>query len=264
MTEQPGSPETTPASEGHSATPPIDRKKWLWENVVSLGTALLLVLMIRSSIIEAFKIPSGSMIPTLLVGDHIFVNKFAYGLKLPLSDWFADKPITLIDRAPPKRGDVIVFIYPKDESLHYIKRVVAVPGDTIEVRDKVVYINGNPIPHEPLSETERQKVLEKLDPSKYDFASLEAFQEHFDGGNPVVLTDKANFTTQSFGPRTVPADHVFVMGDNRDFSNDSRFWGFVPYKNVKGKAVVIWLSIWIDWTEGEFTFRPSRIGTLFR
>jgi signal peptidase I len=220
--------------------------------------------MIRSSIIEAFKIPSGSMIPTLLVGDHIFVNKFAYGLKVPFSDWLSDGPTYIIRRPPPKLGDVIVFNFTRDESLHYIKRVVGTPGDTIEVKDKVVYLNGKAVPHEPLAADQMKQILSNLDDSKYSLSSLEGFQEHFDGGNPVVLTDKNNFTTQNFGPVTVPADHYFVMGDNRDFSNDSRFWGFVPFKNIKGKAIVIWLSIWMDLGEGQFEFRPSRIGTLFK
>src|ERR1700749_809379 len=102
------------------------RKQWIIENVVSLGLALLIVFMIRSSIIEAFKIPSGSMIPTLLIGDHIFVNKFAYGFKIPFSDLITDHPIYILKREPPKRGDVVVFMYPKDESFYYIKRVVGI------------------------------------------------------------------------------------------------------------------------------------------
>src|SRR5690242_10825272 len=122
-------------STSHSSKNSTSRKKWLIENVTSLGMAVLIVLMIRSSVIEAFKIPSGSMIPTLYIGDHIFVNKFAYGLKIPFSDWVTDHPIYLVKRDPPKRGDIIVFKYPKDESFYYIKRVVGVPGDTIELRN---------------------------------------------------------------------------------------------------------------------------------
>lgn len=240
------------------------RKKWLVENLISLGSALLIVFMIRSSVVEAFKIPSGSMIPTLLVGDHIFVNKFAYGLRLPFSEWLADEPITLVHRPGPKRGDIIVFLYPRDESLHYIKRVVALEGDTIEVRDKVIYLNGKPIPHQQVQAPQSDQILAKLDPNKYNLGSLEAFQEHLDNGNPVVLTDRNNLTTRTFGPVSVPPGNVFVMGDNRDFSNDSRFWGFVPLRNIKGRAMVIWLSLWADFSEKEFSFRPERIGTLFR
>src|ERR1700751_4584053 len=112
-----------------------NRKTWIKENVISLGSTLLVVLMIRSSVIEAFKIPSGSMIPTLLIGDHIFVNKFAYGFKIPFSDFFTDHPVYLIKRSPPKHGDIIVFLFPKDESYYYIKRVIGVPGDKIELKN---------------------------------------------------------------------------------------------------------------------------------
>src|SRR3954462_12085662 len=120
-----------------SAKPSFEiTKKWIWENVVSLALALLVVFIIRSSIVEAFKIPSGSMIPTLYIGDHIFVNKFAYGLKLPFSDLVTDHPVYLMKRELPKHSDVIVFIDPKDESRYLIKRVVGVPGDTVEMRDK--------------------------------------------------------------------------------------------------------------------------------
>ena len=253
-----------PNTQANGQPAPISRKKWLIDNLISLGTALFLVFMIRSSIIEAFKIPSGSMIPTLLVGDHIFVNKFAYGLRLPFSEWLESGPITLVKRPSPRRGDIIVFLYPRDESLHYIKRVVAVEGDTVEVRDKVVYLNGNAIPHEPVDPAQANEVLAVLDADKYSPTSMQAFQEHFDAGNPVVLTDRNNISTQNYGPQTVPPGHVFVMGDNRDFSNDSRFWGFVPLENVKGKAMFVWLSIWFDMTDKQFTFRPERIGTFFK
>src|SRR5437868_7142971 len=125
-----------------------NKKKWLIENLTSLGLALLIVFMIRSSVVEAFKIPSGSMIPTLLIGDHIFVNKFAYGFKIPFSDLVSDRPYYVVERAPPKHGDIIVFKYPKDESFYYIKRVIGVAGDTIEIKNKVLFINGKPIPRD--------------------------------------------------------------------------------------------------------------------
>ena len=189
--------QATPATSP-SNSPKASRKQWLIENLISLGTALFLVFMIRSSVVEAFKIPSGSMIPTLLVGDHIFVNKFAYGFRLPFSEWLPSGPVTLISREAPRRGDIIVFLYPKDESLHYIKRVVAVAGDTIEVRNKVVFLNGKAVPHDPVDPTQADKVLSILDPNKYTLSSLEALQEHMDAGNPIVLTDKNNYTTENF------------------------------------------------------------------
>lgn len=240
------------------------RKQWIIENVTSLGLAILLVLMIRSSIIEAFKIPSGSMIPTLLVGDHIFVNKFAYGFKLPFSDLFTNDPIYLIKRDPPKRGDIIVFKYPKDESLYYIKRVVGVPGDTLEVRNKIIHINDQPVFREPLAPEAADQIFEKLDDPKYSRSNLELFQEKLnpDDTPHTIMIDKNNFFAESSGPIVIPADSLFVMGDNRDFSNDSRFWGFVPMKNVKGKAMVIWLSLWVSFSDSQLIFRPTRIGTV--
>lgn len=246
---------------GKAAQSKSGRKQWIIENVVSLGLALLLVFMIRSSIIEAFKIPSGSMIPTLLIGDHIFVNKFAYGFKIPFSDLFTDNPIYVVKRDPPKRGDVIVFMYPKDEDFYYIKRVVGTPGDSIEIRNKMLYVNQEAVKREPLQPDEAEQIFRTLDDPKYSPNSLEIYTEQMSGENHSIMLDKSNFLGESFGPITVPAESYFVMGDNRDFSNDSRFWGFVPFRNVKGKAVVIWLSFWANLTDGQFIFRPGRIGT---
>lgn len=239
------------------------RKKWLIENLKSFGVAIFLVLIIRSSIIEAFKIPSGSMIPTLLVGDHIFVNKFAYGLKVPFSDFFTDRPFFIIERSPPARGDVIVFKYPKDESYYYIKRVIGVPKDRIRIRDKVVYVNDKPLDRFPVNQPE---VINNLEGRQYDKSSLELFDElnPTTGDKHLVMLDKNSYINENYGEITVPEDHLFVMGDNRDFSNDSRFWGFVPMKNVRGKAMVVWLSLWIDFSESQYYFRPTRIGTLIR
>jgi len=243
------------------------RNQWIIENVTSLVLALLLVFMIRSSVIEAFKIPSGSMIPTLLIGDHIFVNKFAYGIKIPFSDIVTDHPIYVVKRDPPKHGDIIVFMYPKDESFYYIKRVIGVAGDTVEIKNKVLYINNQEIHRDPLATDLGEKIFSSLDDPKYSRNNLELYREHLDHVDHTIMLDKNNFMGESFGPITVPPDSLFVMGDNRDFSNDSRFWGFVPMRNVKGKAVVIWLSLWFNFSDSTttskaITFRPERIGTL--
>jgi signal peptidase I len=247
--------------EGESPTK--SRRRWIIENVTSLGLALLLVFMIRSSVIEAFKIPSGSMIPTLLIGDHIFVNKFAYGIKVPFSDLVTGSPIYVVKRDPPKRGDIIVFMYPKDESFYYIKRVVGVAGDTIEIKDKALHVNGKPVPRVPLPVEEAEAVFKKLDdPTKFSRTSFDMYREKLDSADHLMMLDKTSYLEENRGPIQVPPDSLFVMGDNRDFSNDSRFWGFVPMRNVKGKAIVIWLSLWVNFSDSQLVFRPSRIGTV--
>jgi len=184
-----------------------DKKKLLWEYVKAVLTALVLALIIRAFVIQAFTIPSGSMIPTLLVGDYILVNKFLLGSPV-------DIPFTNINlfRMPglrrPHKGDVIVFKFPVDPSKDFIKRVVAVEGDKIEARDKIIYVNGVP--------------------------ANEPFMKHTDN---LVLPNRDNF-----GPIEIPKDKYFCMGDNRDNSRDSREWGFVDIKDVKGKALIIYFS----------------------
>lgn len=181
-------------------------KRLIWEYTEAIVTALLLALLIRAFVIQAFKIPTGSMIPTLVVGDHILVNKFIYGVKVPFTD---EKILPLKE---PEREDIIVFKYPEDPSRDFIKRIVAVGGDTIESKDKVIYINGKPV--------------------------KEPYVQHTDDSiRPGGVEPRDNF-----GPITVPEDEYFVMGDNRDQSYDSRYWGFVDEKAIKGEALIIYWS----------------------
>ena len=196
------------------------KKKLLLEYVEAIVTALILALIIRAYVVQAFKIPSGSMISTLLIGDHILVNKFIYGTKIP----FTDKRIINLKR--PERGDIIVFEYPENPEKDFIKRVVATEGDMLEEKDKVVYLNG--------------KVVR------------EPFAHHFDKEIKPRSDPRDNF-----GPVIVPKDKVFVMGDNRDQSYDSRYWGFVDLKAIKGKALIIYWS----WDPDNFA-RFRRIGRL--
>jgi len=239
--------------------------RYLLEQIWQLAIALFIVFAIRSSIVEPFKIPSGSMIPTLYVGDFIFVNKFAYGFKLPFSDLIG-APIQLIHRDPPKHGDIIVFLYPKEPDTHYIKRVIGLPGDTVEVRNKVVYINGQPLPQQEASSDEKTAQLGDIGDPRYGESHMKLFREAIAGGHEhKILVDQNNEYTMNFEPAKIPEGHLFVMGDNRDFSNDSRFWGLVPFENISGRAEVIWLSMWFDLKDSDKnSFKPGRIGTVLK
>ena len=195
------------------------KKRLLREYAEAIITALILALIIRTYVVQAFKIPSGSMIPTLLIGDHILVNKFIYGTKIPFSD------NRLLVFKKPQKGDIIVFKYPKNPEKDFIKRVIAVEGDWIEIRKKQVYINN--------------ELLER----KY-----------------AIYSDSHFVRRDNFGPVKVPPNSLFVMGDNRDNSKDSRFWGFVDLKAVKGKAFMIYWS----WDKENFGVRWNRIGLLLK
>lgn len=233
-------------------------KFWLADTGKQLSIAILIVLVLRSSIIEPYKIPSGSMIPTLFIGDHIFVNKFSYGLKVPFSDVFMEEPIFLSENTLPKRGDVIVFKYPKNESVNYIKRVIGLPGDTIAIRKKELMINDRPVrekAHDSVA------MLEGIE-NDLDRKTLNLFMADMDGVKHPILHDGRDMWQSDWGPITVPEDSLFVMGDNRDRSSDSRMWGFVPRKNVKGRAMFVWLNFVSGLDEDQsFSFRPSRIFT---
>ncbi len=199
-------------------------KSKVQEYVEAIVIAILIAFFIRTFVVQAFKIPSGSMKPTLLVGDHILVNKFIYGVKMPYLR------NTILPFRDPKRGDIIVFIYPEDRSKDFIKRVVGVPGDTLEIRDKRIFLNGLP----------------------------------FNDGHGVytdpLIIPGALQPRDNFGPITVPRESLFVMGDNRDESYDSRFWGFVEKKDVMGKAMIIYWS----WNREAFGVRWERLGKILR
>lgn len=218
------------------------------ETVESIGVALLVALAIRAFVIEPFKIPSPSMVPTLLVGDQIFVNKFVYGLRIP----FTKK--RLWEGRDPKRGEVVIFLYPHDESLDYIKRVVGLPGDKIRVVGENVYVNGELVPKEDLAispDPEHEDRVRVVPDQPYkkitlfpDWESYTFYQENLDGRLHLVQHDTFYGLEEA---KTVPPGHYFVMGDNRDHSADSREWGFVPRANIKGRALFIWLSF--DWDQ---------------
>lgn len=191
----------------------------LREWVEAIIIAVILALFIRSFVVQAFKIPSGSMLETLQIGDHLLVSRFAYDIKVPFTN------MVLFSTGTPDHGDIIVFEYPEDPSKDFIKRVIGLPGDTIEIKDKIVYRNGEPLE--------------------------EAYTQHSD---PRILPSRRDFLAQF----TVPEGKYFVLGDNRDDSRDSRFWGFVGREAIVGKALILYWS----WDGREMSVRWNRIGDL--
>jgi len=192
------------------------------EYIESIIIAILIALFIRTFIVCAYKIPSGSMKPTLQIGDHILVNKFVYGVKIPLLRR------TVIPFRDPKRGEIVVFIFPEDRSKDFIKRVIGISGDKIEIRNKKIFVNDKEIEdtHGVFSDS--------------------------------LIIPKSMQPRDNFGPVIVPEKSIFVMGDNRDESLDSRFWGFVKLKDVEGKAFIIYWS----WNREERNLRWERLGNL--
>ncbi len=229
-----------------------DKEPLLVEYSRAFFQIFLIVLVIRSAIIEPFRIPSGSMMPTLLIGDFILVNKFSYGIRLPV----INKKI--IDIGEPKKGDVVVFRYPKDESVDYIKRVVAVPGDTLNYKNKTLIINGKPQKQVQLG------IYNGTGSGENMTGTLERVEvignvEHSILVNQLYPDFPPGCQMLSSGTITVPDGYYFVMGDNRDNSNDSRCWGFVPEQNLAGKAFGIWMS-WDSKRDGFLPIGWDRIG----
>ena len=201
----------------------------------SFFPVIFIVLVLRSFLVEPFRIPSGSMMPTLLVGDFILVNKFSYGIRLPVLN------TKIIEIDDPKRGDPVVFRYPRQPQIDYIKRVVGLPGDTIYYQNKTLYINGEAMQQTPVGRytgvgsgvrmTGAIKAVENLDGV-----------EHAILVHPLAPNFASGCQFLARGPITVPEGHYFVMGDNRDNSNDSRCWGYVPEENLVGKAFGVWMN----------------------
>ncbi len=228
------------------AQAPVDEKlPWWIDYSRSLFPVFLVVLVLRSFVAEPFRIPSGSMYPTLEIGDFILVNKFSYGIKLPVIQ------AKVIPVGEPERGDVVVFKYPQNPDLDYIKRVIGLPGDTIEYVNKRLTINGRPVTMKYVGRYKGQASGAMMDGAKVYEECLPG-----EGGcHRVLLDDETRPGKSLLTPITVPAGHYFVMGDNRDHSNDSRYWGFVPERNLKGRAVLIWMN----WDEGVHFNRIGKV-----
>ena len=228
------------AQDSDQVATTLKEPTWI-EYCKSFFPVILAVLLLRSFLVEPFRIPSGSMMPTLLVGDFILVNKFAYGIRLPVAN------TKIIDIDEPERGDVVVFRYPKDPSVDYIKRVVGLPGDTVRYANKVVYVNGKPAGQVPagvylgkgsgVSMSGASKRREQLGDLQHDILVMPR-------------------TPGVEGEYVVGEDEYFVMGDNRDNSNDSRYWGTVPEENLVGKA----FRIWMNWDSANGGIDWDRIG----
>ncbi len=217
----------------------------LVEYARSFFPVVLIVLLLRSFIVEPFRIPSGSMMPTLLIGDFILVNKFVYGVRLPVIN------TKIVELGEPKRGDVVVFRYPKNPKIDYIKRVIGLPGDKVSYYNKKVYINDKPMTQISLGAYQGLGKGESMTGAKHITENLTTVE------HSILLLEGRQSVESVY---IVPNGHYFVMGDNRDNSNDSRYWGTVPEANLVGKAFFIWMNWDLDYQGINF----SRIGTLLK
>jgi signal peptidase I len=222
-----------------------ENEPWLVEYAHSFFPVVLIVFLLRSFIAEPFRIPSASMMPTLLIGDFILVNKFTYGIRLPV----INKKV--IELNEPQRGDIVVFRFPKDPTVDYIKRVIGLPGDKIGYFNKTLFVNGAPVNQQPVG------IYEGIGQGQ-DMTGAVELKEDLTGVEHKILVRQEAPSVE--GVFVVPPGHYFVMGDNRDNSNDSRYWGMVPEQNLVGKAFFIWMS-W-DWQHKGVGF--DRIGTALK
>ncbi|MDD1620667.1 MAG: signal peptidase I [Methylococcaceae bacterium] len=224
---------------------PVEKEPLMVEYARSFFPVVLIVLLLRSFLVEPFRIPSGSMMPTLLIGDFILVNKFSYGVRLPVLN------NKIIEMGEPKRGDIVVFRFPKDPSVDYIKRVIGLPGDRIAYFDKKLMVNGQTV--KQVSIGRYQGVGQGA-----NMTGAERLEEDLQGIEHSILVSHGVSSVEDVF--VVPKGQYFVMGDNRDNSNDSRYWGFVPEANLVGKAFFIWMN-W-DWENSGIAF--SRLGTVLK
>lgn len=239
--EQQGEESEPVVSPTSSNISEISKEPLIVEYAKAFFPVILVVLLLRSFLVEPFRIPSGSMMPTLLTGDFILVNKFTYGIRLPVLD---TKIITV---GEPERGDVAVFRFPEDPSIDYIKRIVGLPGDRISYRDKTIYINDKKMELTGLGSYQGEGTALSMTGAQW------AEEKLGDVKHQILMRSESRPRNREF---RVPDGHYFVMGDNRDNSNDSRFWGTVPEKNLVGRAFMIWMN----WDKVDNTIRFSRIG----
>lgn len=220
--------------------PPEQNRGKVLEFGYGFFPVFLIVLLLRSFLGEPFRIPSGSLEPTLRVGDFVLVNKFAYGLRLPVME------TKILPISEPKTGQIVVFRWPPDPTFDYIKRVIGVPGDKVEYKDKVLYINGK----------EMKQTFIEYTTDESSGRSVARYEEDLQGVKHAIYRNPRMYSADF--SITVPDHQYFVMGDNRDDSADSRFWGFVPESNLRGKAALVWMS----WNGKTGSVRWSRIGTV--
>jgi len=226
------------------------RAPWWVEYGASFFPVIFFVLLLRSFLVEPFRIPSGSMLPTLQDGDLILVNKYTYGIRLPIIDQL------VIPMGSPQRGDVVVFRYPVEPDIDYIKRVVGLPGDEILYRNKTLYVNGQEVPQaragdffEPDQSQYTERYTEQLGSDTHEILLNKNSPQHLMAITQYPFRENCQYDANGMACK-VPAGHYFMMGDNRDNSLDSRFWGFVPDRNIVGRAFLIWMNF----------SSPSRIG----
>lgn len=219
------------------------QEPWYVEYARSFFPVLVIVLLLRSFVAEPFRIPSGSMLPTLEIGDFILVNKFSYGLRLPV---FHNK---IIPVGEPERGDVVVFRYPNDPSVDYIKRTIAVPGDLVEWDNKLLSVNNAPVNRDIVGDYAARDQHNRI------HKTMRLTESHGNVSHDILILPEVGGRK---GQLVVPEGHYFVMGDNRDMSNDSRMWGLVPEENLVGKALLVWMH----WNFGGEGLNVSRIGVI--